>query len=442
MSPNEARRVYVMEQVLAGKVTIVQAAKLLGLCERQVKRLKGGMLKEGVAFLAHKNRGLKPNHALSESWREQIISHALNDYRGASCEQMAELLKLYQGISVSSRTIRRVLAQTGVTNTHSHKTARRRRCRDRMPKEGMLVQCDASQFDWLEDRGPRLSLHGIIDDATGKVLALYFRLQEDTIGYLQVLMQMLKNHGVPCSFYSDRHSIFFSAKMGKLSIEEELAGKTVHLTQFGRALQELQITHIPAHSPQAKGRVERLWGTLQSRLVIELRLAGVSDLDGANAFLPSYLPRFNERFAVAAADPDTAFRSSPPERVLSRVVCLKEERRASNGSTISFSGNTYRLVDQRGDVALLYPRNKVIVLTRLDGSIGALYKDKPYSLEACCRQPSVSEKQAPTLQDQTKIAQPSKDNPWRNFNYAKLTQDPVERYFKDRSFWNNVGHQR
>lgn len=128
-----------------------------------------------------------------------------------------------------------------------------------MPKEGMLVQSDASQFDWLEDRGPRLSLHGIIDDATSKVLALYFRLQEDTIGYLQALMQMLKNHGVPCSFYSDRHSIFFSPKMGKLSIEEELAGKTVNLTQFGRTLQDLQITHIPALSPQAKGRVERLW---------------------------------------------------------------------------------------------------------------------------------------------------------------------------------------
>ena len=355
---------------------------------------------------------------------------------------MAELLRLYQGISVSSRTIRRVLAQAGITNTHSHKTARRRRCRDRMPKEGMLVQCDASPFDWLEDRGPRLSLHGIIDDATGKVLALYFRLQEDTIGYLQVLMQMLKNYGVPCGFYSDRHSIFFSAKMGKLSIEEELAGKTVHLTQFGRALQELQITHIPAHSPQAKGRVERLWGTLQSRLVIELRLAGVSDLDGANAFMSSFLTRFNERFAVAAADPETAFRSSPPERVLSRVVCLKEERRASNGSTISFSGNTYRLIDQRGDVALLYPRSKVTVLTRLDGSVGALYKDKSYSLEACCRQPNVLEKQAPALQEQVKSAKPTNDNPWRQFNYAKQTQDPVERYFKDRSFWNNVGHQR
>ncbi len=433
MSPSEARRVYVMEQVLARKVTIAQAAKLLSLCERQVKRLKVGMLKEGAAFLAHKNRGLKPKHALSEPCRGQIITNALNDYRGASCEQMAELLKLYQGISVSSRTIRRVLAQADIPNTHAHKTARRRRrCRDRMPKEGMLVQCDASQFDWLEDRGPRLSLHGIIDDATGKVLALYYRLQEDTIGYMQVLLQMLKNHGVPCSFYSDRHSIFFSPKMDKLSIEDELAGKTVNLTQFGRTLKELQITHIPAYSPQAKGRVERLWGTLQSRLVIELRLAGISDMEGANAFLLSFLARFNGRFSVAAADPDTAFRASPPERMLSRIICLKEDRRASNGSTISIASNIYRLIDQKSNVVLLDPRSKVIVLTQLDGSISALYKDKPYSLEVCPRQPKALEKQAPALQEQVKSTKPAKDNPWRKFDFQSRPADPVEQYCKDR----------
>jgi transposase len=408
-----------MERVLAGTVTIVQAASVLGLCERQVKRLKGGMLKEGIAFLAHKNRGLKPKHALSQQCRDEIISNALGDYRGASCEQMSELLTQRQGISVSSRTIRRLLVQSGILNKHSHKVARRRRTRDRMPKEGMLVQCDASPFDWLEDRGPRMSLHGIIDDATGKVLGLYFRMEEDTIGYMQMLKQMLMNYGVPDSLYSDRHTIFFSPKMGNLSIEEELAGKTVNLTQFGRALKELQITHIPAHSPQAKGRVERLWGTLQSRLVIELRLAGVCDMDGANAFLPPFLPRFNERFSVVPADPDSAFRPIPSRRVLSHVVCFKEERRASNGSTISFSGSTYRLIDRWGEDVLLYPRSKVIVLTQLDGSISALYRDKPYSLEACCRQPKVSEKQVPVEKEPVKPVKPSKDNPWRNFKYGK-----------------------
>jgi transposase len=444
LSPNEARRVYVMEQVLAGKVTIAQAALVLGLCGRQVKRLKGGMLKEGAAFLAHKNRGLKPKNALSQQCRDQIISRALGDYRGASCEQMAELLMQYQNISVSSRTIRRMLAEASIPNTHSHKTARRRRTRDRMPKEGMLVQCDASPFEWLENRGPEMSLHGIIDDATSEVLGLYFRMEEDTIGYMRVLMQMLINYGVPCSFYSDRHTIFFSPKMDKLSIEEELAGKTVNLTQFGRSLDELQITHIPARSPQAKGRIERLWETLQGRLVIELRLAGISDLESANAFLPSFLPRFNERFAVEPADPEPAFRPAPSPDALSRTVCFKEERKASNGSTISFLGNTYRLIDQRGNAALLYLRSKVTVLTQLDGSISALCKDKPFSLEACSRQPSVLEKHVPAPQDQVKSAKPVKNDQWSKFTVQSQPADPVERYFGNRhsSAWRNIQLQR
>jgi hypothetical protein len=312
-----------------------------------------------------------------------------------------------------------------------------------MPKEGMLVQCDASPFDWLEDRGPEMSLHGIIDDATSEVLGLYFRMEEDTIGYMRVLMQMLHNYGVPCSFYSDRHTIFFSPSMDKLSIEEELAGKTVNLTQFGRALEELRITHIPARSPQAKGRIERLWETLQGRLVIELRLAGISDLEGANAFLPSYLPRFNKRFAVAAADPDAAFRPVPSPAVLSRIVCFKDERKASNGSTISFLGNTYRLIDQGGNAALLYLRSKVTVLTQVDGSISALYKDKPYCLETCRRQPSVSEEQAPHPQEQAKSTKSVNNTPWRKFPAVKKkSEDPVELYFSDRSFSRNIGKQR
>ncbi len=401
------------------------------------------MLKEGIAFLAHKNRGLKPKHALSQQSRDQIISYALGDYHGASCEQMAELLKQYQDISVCSRTIRRTLAQTGIPNQHSHKAARRRRTRDRMPKEGMLVQCDASPFAWLEDRGPEMSLHGAIDDATSKVLGLYFRMEEDTIGYMQMLTQMLVNHGVPCGLYSDRHTIFFSPKMGKLSIEEELAGKQVNLTQFGRALEELRITHIPARSPQAKGRIERLWETLQGRLVIELRLAGVADLDGANAFLPSFLGRFNERFAVEPADPKPAFQPVPPPEELARIVCFKEDRKASNGSTISFLGATYRLIDQRGDAALLRLRSKVIVLTHLDGSLSALHQDKPYSLEACSRQPKVSEKQAP-MQEQVKSARPinNANSPWRKYPHIqKKPTDPVDLYLKDRSFWRTVDRQ-
>ncbi len=448
MSPKEARRVAVMEQVLAGKATIAQAALVLGLSQRQVKRLKGGTSKEGIAFLAHKNRGLKPKNALSQQCRDQIISNALGGYHGASCEQMAELLQERQNISVCPRTIRRLLAHTGIPNQHSHKVARQRRSRDRMPREGMLIQCDASPFAWLEDRGPEMSLHGAIDDATGKILGLFFRMEEDGIGYMQMLLQVLLNHGVPCSLYSDRHSIFFSPKLDKLSIEEELAGKTVNLTQFGRALNELSITHIPARSPQAKGRVERLWETLQGRLVIELRLANITDLDTANAFLPSFIPRFNKRFAVEPGDPETAFRPAPSPDMLSRIICFKDERKASNGSTISFLGVTYRLIDREGTNALLYYRSKVTVLTHLDGSISALHQDQPYSLEVFHNQPKVSEKQAPkqapAARERAKSAESisNPNSPWRKYPHIqKKPTDPAGLYLKERSFWKTIDRQ-
>lgn len=439
LSAKEAKRVFVIEQVLSGKLTVRQAAQLLGLSERQVKRLKGGMQKEGVAFLAHKNRGRKPSHAVPKSVCDKVIQLAQNEYRNASCEHMAELLAQYQDIVLSARTVRRILTKAGVHNPHSHKTARRRRSRDRMPKEGLLVQCDASPFDWLEGRGPKMSLHGAIDDATGKILGLYFRLQEDTMGYLHVLWQVLNNHGVPHSLYSDRHTIFFSPKTDKLSIEEELAGKKVPLTQFGRALDELGIIHIPARSPQAKGRVERLWGTLQHRLVIELRLAGISTLEEANALLPEFIARFNARFATEPADPEPAFRPAPSPQKLMRIICLKEERKASNGSTISYGGRSYQLIDSRGIVALLRPRSKVVVLTHLDGSLSALYQDRLFALKFFCP-PSIANTEQELGQSKPQhktphgTKKPAPDHPWRRTPRlsAKRVLEPIDYYLLDK----------
>jgi transposase len=239
LSTKEARRVYVMEQVVAGKITVRQGAKYLGLSERQVKRLKKGMKEKGVAALAHGNRGRTPKHTIPKNIRDVIVSLATGLYRNASAEHMAELSRLHQNISVSAKSITRILRQEGVWDPSVKKHRRRRKSRDRMPKEGMLIQVDASPFDWLEGRGPRLHLHGAIDDATSKVLALYFRPQEDLKGYFQVLRQVVARHGIPRGVYSDGHTIFFSPKTDKLTIEEELAGKQVSLTQLGRALDQL-----------------------------------------------------------------------------------------------------------------------------------------------------------------------------------------------------------
>lgn len=433
MSVKEAKRVYVMEQVVAGMITVRQAAKLLRLSERQVKRLKGGMKKEGLAALLHKNRGRKPKHAISDDIRQKVTSLATSEYRGASCQHMSELFEQYQGINISSRSIRRLLAQAGILNPHSRKAPRRRRCRDRMPQEGLLVQCDASPFDWLEDRGPRLNLHGAIDDATGKVLGLFFRLQEDLHGYLQVLKQVVSKHGVPNSIYSDRHTIFFSPKKDKLSIEDELAGKHAPLSQLGHALKLLSITHIPALSPQAKGRVERLWGTLQHRLSIELRLGGVSDIDQANAFLPSFIDRFNERFAVEPKHTQSAFRPAPRPAELNLILASRTNRKASNGSLISYHGQTYHLADEHGNIALLKPRSTVDVLSHLDGPISALYDNKSYRLQPFTK-PSPISKQPNMAHPPKTQPKPPLDHPWRipcikpRPNYYSFQEDLIDKH--------------
>lgn len=441
LNQKESRRVFVMEQVLEGKLTNRQAAELLGLSERQIKRLKGGMRKEGVAALAHKNRGRKPAHTTPQAIRDRVVELVQTRYCGASYQHTAELLAEFDGITLSAKTVRRILSQAGLILNQHPKKHRRHRSRTRLPQEGLLVQCDASPFLWLEDRGPAMTLHGAIDDATGKILGLVFRPQEDLWGYLFLLDQILRHHGIPYSLYSDRHTIFFSPKKDKLSLEEELAGATAQLTQFGQALQDLDINHIPARSPQAKGRIERLWETLQQRLVVELRVAGISSLEQANRFLPRFIRKFNARFAVQPADPSTAFRPCPQPEALHRILTRREARQASQGSTISYCGHTYQLIDSRGRVVPLLPKSQVLVLTHLDYSHSALYNGRLYSLQELpspARKEQVPNPPAPSPRPPHK---PPKDHPWYQPTCRpKRKRTAIEKYCdpQDDQFWKDV----
>lgn len=444
LSSKEARRVYVIEQLIESKLIIGQAARILGLSKRQVQRLKKGVMTEGVAFLAHKNRGRKPKHAISREVRDTIVSLATdpNHYQGASCQQMSELLAEHHNIRVCARSIRRILKEAGIPLAHAKKHARRHRSRDRMPSFGMLAQCDASPFAWFESRGPLASLHGAIDDATGKILGLFFRQTEDLIGYLQVLKQIVTNHGIPQAIYSDRHTIFFSPNKDKLSIEDELAGKKVALTQFGQALSDLGINHIPALSPQAKGRIERLWGTLQGRLVIELRLAGISNIDEANAFLPGFISRFNERFAVEPEQPQSAFRPAI-EKDLDLILCKKEYRKASSGSTISYFNKTYQLTTPNG-ILPLRPRSTVTVLTHLDGSLSALYGGKLYGLKECKAVPRKDAISPPkTKANSRKHTSPPATHPWRKSSpFAPPKEEPSTSYWREKLYRGKIYAER
>lgn len=406
----------VIEAAITGTLTNSAAATRLQLSTRQVIRLKKGVKEKGAAALAHKNRGRKPAHAVPDDTRQHICRLASGPYAGANAQFLSELLAERHEMVLSGRTVQRILKAGGVPNPRAQKKLRRFRRRKRRPREGELVQMDASPFLWLEHRAGEMSLHGAVDDATGKILGLYFRPTEDLIGYLHVLGQMLIHHGVPQEVYSDRHTIFFSPSRDKLSLEEELEGKTVALTQFGRALDELGIGQIPAYTPQAKGRIERLWGTLQERLVIEMRIAGIRTLEEANAFLPGFIRRYNAQFAVEAGVKESAFLPAPPRRELERIVCIRHERKAGNASTISWRNRTYQLVDGHGKVALLKPRSKVYVLEGLDGRLRCEANGRYYELREFVKPlKAASAVKRPSLPLDRPTRRPAADHPWRRF---------------------------
>jgi hypothetical protein len=235
----------------------------------------------------------------------------------------------------------------------------------------MLLQIDGSRHAWLEGRGPRLSLVGAIDDATGEIPAAVFRDQEDTHGYFLLLWAILQRKGIPQALYSDRHSIFQRLPHDPERLEEQLAGER-RPTQFGAALQALGVDLVLAQSPQAKGRIERLWGTLQSRLVTELRIAGARTLEEANQVLEGFLPRFNRQFCVPPARPGSAYRAVEPSLELASILCFKYHRTAASDNTVSLGEKTLQLLP--GPAGASYARRRVEVQERLDGTTMVLYQ--------------------------------------------------------------------
>jgi transposase len=305
---------------------------LLGVGERQARRLLKRYTADGPRGILHGNRGRQPVHAVPDEVREQVASLAAGRYEGVNHSHLAELLGEREGIVLPRSTLARILSEAGVHSPRPRRRRSRHRSRrERYPQEGMLLQTDASHHDWLQGRGPRMVLVAVIDDATSKVPAARFHMTEDTEGYFLLMRDLCRKTGVPQALYGDRHAIFWPST-GE-SLAEQLAGRRSP-TQFGRAMAELGVQLIAAHSPQAKGRVERLWDTLQDRLVAELRLADVSSLEEANAYLPGFLARFNRSFAVPAEQPGNAYRPRLSTAVLEGVLSFKYERVVSNDNTV------------------------------------------------------------------------------------------------------------
>ena len=248
---------------------------------RHAWRLLAAYREEGAAALAHGNRGRKPATTTDADTQQHVRELALGPYAGLNHTHLTELLAEREGVAMSRSTVRRILLAAGVRSPRPRRARRRYSRRERCPQEGMLLQVDGSRHDWLQGRGPALTVVGAVDDATGTVPYALFREQEDAQGYLLMLREIIQRLGVPLALYSDRHGIFQRSPREPESLAEQLRGRR-EPTQFARALEELDIGLVVARTPQAKGRIERVWGTFQDRLVSEMRLAGVSTLEHAN----------------------------------------------------------------------------------------------------------------------------------------------------------------
>lgn len=369
---HEQKRAVVLNRVLAKEWTQQEAGEALGLSERQVRRLQVAYREEGPSGLVHGNRGRQPVHTLSAEVRERVVELARTTYAGCNDQHLSELLEP-EGLQLSRPSVRRLLRAAGLPSPRKRQPPKHRSRRERKPQAGMLLQADGSRHRWLGPDGPYLTLIGGMDDATGTVTWALFREQEDAQGYMHWLQHVVSTEGIPLALYVDRHGIFKRNDHQPLTLEEELAGGPLP-TQFERVLQELDIEPIYAMSPQAKGRIERVWGTFQDRLVSELRLAGIKSLEAANAFLPGFLERYNARFAVAAARPGSAYRPLPEGFCAEQVFCFKYTRTVASDNTVSFGGHSLQLLADRQRAS--YAKAQVEVHERLDGSLVVWYQGR------------------------------------------------------------------
>lgn len=379
MSQKQLNRFAVISKVIAGHLTNAEAAVSLGISQRQVIRLKKGVIAEGAAFLIHKNTDRKPVHSLEKDLVDKIIELKQSDnYKAANFLHFQELLECREGIKISYSVLHSKLTQASIVSPKKRRRFKPHRRRKRKEQAGLLIQMDATPFEWFGG-SEKFSLHGAIDDATGKIVGLYLAKNECLHGYWEITRQMILCHGVPISIYADRHAIFLSQNAGRLSIEDQLAGKVVNDTQFGRAMSELGVTLIPARSAQAKGRVERLWETLQSRLPVEFAIAGISTVDQANAFLETYIDAFNDRFAVAPANAESAFRTLPDNIDIDTVLCVKMKRVVDSGYVFSFY-NRHFVLTTSSHALLPPPKAKVSVLVSPRFGFKAQYNDTVFEV--------------------------------------------------------------
>jgi len=376
MSIKELNYLEIISSVDKKSLTQTQAAESLSLTNRQIRRLLKRYRIQGPIGLISKKRGATGNHRLKTSLKELVLSLINTHYHPTNPTFAFEKLTEVHKLKISLSSVRKIMIDNDLWSETKAKKIRIHQLRQRRPREGELQQIDGSPHAWFEDRGPKCSLLYCIDDATGKIKAALFAPSEGLWPYYRLMEQYLKIHGRPIALYSDKHTTF------RVNHKEALTGNG--LTQFGKAMKELDITMIFAHSPQAKGRIERANRTLQNRLVQEFRLHNISDIDAANAFLPNFIEDFNRRFAVTANNPDNAHRPLLDSHDLTKLFTEKYERTLSKNLIFQYNNTIYQIKTSKQKYTL--NKAKIIVQQGPQGEVSVFYKNQPLEFTAVFQQ--------------------------------------------------------
>ena len=415
MSQKELRRLHFVRSALGRVVTQAEAAEGIGISERQVRRIAKRVREEGDRGLIHRSRGRLSNRAIPVQIKSKVLTLYQRQYPDFGPTLASEKLLERDRLGINDETLRLWLIEAKIPYKQRKKRPHRER-RERRPRLGELVQTDGSHHDWFEGRGPKCVLMGYIDDATGRPW-VRFEPYEGTLPAMRSLRGYIKRYGIPSALYLDKHMTYRSPK--QQTIEDELEGKRA-MSQFQRAAEELGIEVIHADSPQAKGRVERLFRTFQDRLIKEMRLAKICGLEEGNRFLGHYLPLYYKRFGVVPAESGDLHRPEPERLDFDRILCVKTERVLRNDFTIAHEGKLYQVLDN-------IRAKKVMVEERMDGAVvlrrGSLkLRWKPILVRAIKHKPRLWK----CILSARKARIPASNHPWKRFIITPRTSRAKE----------------
>ena len=404
MSQEEMKRINVIHQAIDKRLTQVEVASILSLSHRQVRRIIKRVLEEGDRGIVHRSRGKPSHNMIPDKVKVRVIDLYREKYQGFGPTLAVEKLFEIDKIGLSCETLRKWFRERGI-EYRGRKRKPHRQWRERKRYFGEMIQMDGSHHDWLEGRGPECVLMGHVDDATGNVFARFY-LYEGTIPAMDSFKCYIKKYGIPISVYLDKHTTYKSTR--KPSIEDQLKG-VEPLSEVARAFKELGVEVIYAHSPQAKGRVERQFRTFQDRLIKEMRLKCIKTIEEANRFLRYYLPIYNKRFSLRAAEELDLHRVIPGDLDLDRILCVKIERALRNDFTIAHNHKLYQVEDN-------VRTRKVIVEDKIDGSMLIRHKDTILKFKEIITRPKrVEETPKPPMLKLKRTSIPPADHPWRKF---------------------------